>query len=642
MEIKTINLARAKMYHFLSAAYRDEIPLHLIEQMQGGEFLDRIIKLQEVCTIQDFCSGLSRMTTALSAGTAQEVFSQLRYEYADLFLNASNNPAFPYESCYATREPLVMQEPVVSMRAALNAAGVHKNPDYFDLDDHIAVELEFMRYLAERAAYNDEDQASQFSFLRNHLMGWTVEFCAVLASAAKTDFYRGLSELTMSFLFNERMYSFSMLSEQATNQAYVTILEQMAAAINSLDLGDEYTTIAEGAEAPEKMRSVNTHCYICLGLCGQEVKVKDNIITGCKGLAGDPKGGGRLCVKGANAHNNTYSAYRLKTPLIKENGRFRKAGWDEAMGLVVENLKKIEPVQLGFHQGNDFNMWCHDAVMAAYGTPNKVSHRQMCDNPARMANEKNYSEKRPWIDYANSKFILLFGINELATSAGQRKVTLLKQAVKNGAKLVVVDPRRCETAAIATEWIAIQPGTDGAMAMGMCHTLVSEELYDKEFVEQWTYGFEAFKKRLLGEEDGIPRTPEWAEKICGVSAATIRRLAREFAAASPAAGSNSWTGVSQGANTLNSSWHHPGRMINPSRPIMRPRSNWTRAISGVAGSPATLKRMWTRENSRPCSAISAIRSCPVAVNPPSNGPLKSLTSPAPLTVLCPIPRSSAM
>lgn len=550
MDIKAINLARARMYHFLSTMYRDEVPLQLIRQMQRTDFLDMVATLQEACAIQDFCSGIGKMTVNLQAGTAEEVFSELRYDYADLFLNAGNNPAFPYESCYATREPLVMQEPVVAMRAALNRAGVRKNPSYFDLDDHIAVELEFMRYLAQRAAYTNQDQESQFTFLRNHLMGWTVEFCAVLASAARTGFYRGLSELTMSYLFNERMFSFSMLSEQGADEKYIALLEQMGPAIAALELDEEYTTITEGAEMPDKPRSVYSHCFICLGLCGQEIKVKDNIITACKGLAGDPKGGGRLCIKGANAHNNTYSAYRLKTPLIRENGRFRKASWDEAMERTVENLKRIDPVQVGFHRGNDFNMWCHEAVMAAYGTPHKVTHRQMCDNPARMANEKNYSEKRPWIDYANSQFILLFGINELATSAGQRKVTVLKQAVKNGTKLVVVDPRRCETAAIATEWIAIKPGTDGAMAMGMCHTIVKEGLYDRDFVDKWTYGFTAFANRLLGKEDGVERSPEWAEQICGVPAETIRRLAHEFAAAAPHAGVNSWTGVAQGANTL--------------------------------------------------------------------------------------------
>ncbi len=550
MDNKATNLARAKIYQFLSVLYRDEIPLWLIEKMGESGFLDHIKKLQEVCTIQDFCAGLGRMRTTIESTPAVDVFSELRYEYADLFLNAGNNPAFPYESCYAAREPLVMQEPVFRIRDVMNKAGLHKSEDYHDLDDHICVELELMRYFAEQAAYKDVNQEMEFEFLRNHLMGWMVEFSAVLTSASKTDFYRGLAEVTMSFLFNERMFTFAMLSQQATDDSYGFILEKMGQAIAALELGDNFFTIAEGAVDPEKDKTVKSHCFICLGLCGQEIKVKDNVITGCKGLSGDPKGGGRLCVKGANAHNNTYSAYRLKTPLLKENGRFRKASWDEALDFTVNSLKKINPTEVGFHRGNDFNNWCHEAVMSAYGTPNKVTHRQMCDNPARMANEKNYSEKRPWIDYDNSEFIMLFGINELATSAGQRKVTLLKNAVKRGAKLVVVDPRRSETAKISSEWVPIKPGTDGAMAMAMCYVLVKEELYNKEFVDEWTYGFESFKKRLLGEEDGIARTPEWAAEICGVSAQTIERLAHEFAIAAPAVGTNSWTGVAQAPNAF--------------------------------------------------------------------------------------------
>lgn len=550
MDIKATNLARAKVYQLLSTLYLDEIPLWLIEKMAESEFLDQIKTLQEVCTIQDFCSGLGRMRGTLESAPAEEVYSELRYEYADLFLNAGNNPAFPYESCYTTREPLVMQQPVVDMREILNKAGLHKSTEFQDLDDHIGAELELMRHFAEQAAYKGVKQEAEFDFLRNHLMSWVVEFSAVLTSAAKTEFYRGLAELTMSFLFNERMFAFAMLSQQATDESYGLVLNHMSKAVAALELGDDYITLAEGTVAPEKMKSIKSHCFICLGLCGQELKVKDNIITGCKGLAGDPKGGGRLCIKGANAHHNTYSAYRLKTPLIKENGRFRKASWDEALDKTVENLKRVDPTEVGFHRGNDFNNWCHEAVMAAYGTPNKVTHRQMCDNPARMANESNFSEKRPWIDYEKSEFIMLFGINELATSAGQRKVAELKKAVKRGAKLVVVDPRRSETANIASEWIAIKPGTDGAMAMAMCYVLVRDELYNKDFVENWTYGFEPFKKRLMGEEDGIARTPEWAAEICGISAGTIERLAHEFAIAAPAVGTNSWTGVTQAPNTL--------------------------------------------------------------------------------------------
>ncbi|PIE69727.1 MAG: molybdopterin oxidoreductase [Deltaproteobacteria bacterium] len=551
MDMRETHLARARIYQLLSVLYQDELHLDLVRSMGEGKFYESMERLQQRCTIQDFCSGLAKMAAALKAEDSAAVYAELRSEYAELFLNAGKNPAFPYESCYVSREPLVMQAPVGEVRKAFKEAGVRKNEAFTDLDDHIAVELAFMSHLATAAAAG-ESQADtrQFEFLRTHLMAWTVEFCAVLTSAAGNLFYQGLAELTMSFLFNERMFSFASLSEQGMDEGYSLILSEMGSAIQELDLDAYPPLIVEGVRETAGKRTVKTHCYICLGLCGQEVVISDETITGCRGLAGDPKGGGRLCIKGASAHNNTYSAYRLKTPLIKENGRFRKASWEEAMELTAKRLKSFDPQTVAFHRGNDFNNWCHEAVMTAYGTPHKTTHRQMCDNPTRMSNEHCSSEKRPWIDYANSRFIMLFGINELNTSAGQRKLGLLKKAVKEGAKLVVVDPRRSESAAIATEWIPIMPGTDGALAMAMCHVIVRDGLYDRDFVDNWTYGFEAFKKRLLGEEDGIARTPQWAEPICGVSAATIERLALEFAAAAPAAGTSSWTGVAQAPNTM--------------------------------------------------------------------------------------------
>ncbi|MDR3630342.1 MAG: molybdopterin-dependent oxidoreductase [Desulfocapsaceae bacterium] len=546
MDNQEMNQARAQFYRFLSVMFRDEISLEVFEKMVGAEFLDRLLELQECCSIQEFCSGLGRITSYLKGRSVREAYHELRWDYAELFLNAGGNPAFPYESCYQTREPLVMQEAVTSVRAAFRDAGLCKNGDYAELDDHIAVELEFMRCLIER----EVSDTVQFDFLRDHLMSWVVDFCAVLNGATTNDFYRGLAELIMSFLFNERMYYFARLSQLETSPVYDNLMGKMSSAIGSLGLDAASDLLVEEVKPSAPGRSVKTHCYICLGLCGQEVSVKDERITGCKGLSGDPKGGGRLCIKGANAHNNTYSAYRLKSPLIKEDGRFRKASWQEALEVTADRLMALDPETVAFHRGNDFNAWCHEAVMTAYGTPHKTTHRQMCDNPARMANEKCFSEKRPWIDYANSDFILLFGMNELNTSAGQRKVGLLKKAVKDGAKLVVVDPRRCESAELATEWVSIRPGTDGAMAMGMCHVIVSENLYDHDFVDNWTYGFEAFKKRLMGEEDGIVRSSAWAAAICGVPAETIMRLAREFAAAAPHAGANSWTGVAQAPNTV--------------------------------------------------------------------------------------------
>ena len=138
-------------------------------------------------------------------------------------------------------------------------------------------------------------------------------------------------------------------------------------------------------------------------------------------------------------------------------------------------------------RGNDWANNIHEALFDHLGCP-KTTHRPMCDNANRMANEKNLNDKRPWINYQNSDYILHFGMNELATSYSQRKTADLRSAVKRGAKLVVFDPRRSETAALATEWIPIKPSTDAAVAMAMAHVIISQGLYEKDFVEAWTHG----------------------------------------------------------------------------------------------------------------------------------------------------------
>ncbi len=550
MDINTINVCRSNIYYFLSMLYRDEISINVIRKIKQ-DIVDGLIILQQKSSVPEDCqAGLKNMLLTLESGTSEEIFQALRYDYAGLFLNASSNPVFPYESSYTARGPLVMQSSIFKVREAYQSAGVHKCETYADLDDHLSVELEYLGYLAQQAAEHETAQEQLLYFTQNHLMTWLDAFCSSVMNGATTSWYKGLAQLTLAIVSREEKIAAALNKDKELSDPYIQFMEELAVLIQTLNLPNTLVTLAEGAVEPEPMRSVKTHCYTCLGLCGQEVKVKDNVITGCRGLPGDPKGGGRLCIKGANSQNTAYSAYRLKTPLIKEKGRFRKASWDEALDLVAEKLKGFDPNTVAFHRGNDFNNWCHEAVMSAYGTPHKTTHRQMCDNPNRVANEHCLSEKRPWIDYAHTQYILLFGVNEWVTSAGQRKLALLKKAVKNGAKMVVVDPRRSETAEAATEWIPIIPGTDGAMAMGMCYVIVANDLYDKDFVEHWCHGFEAFKRRLLGEEDGIARSPEWAATICGVPAETIERLAFEFASSAPAAGTSSWTGVAQAPNTV--------------------------------------------------------------------------------------------
>jgi len=539
MESEIFNKQRADIYKFLSALYRDEISKDFVVKLMDKNFLAKLKDFVKECKIIDLARGINRMIKYLEKQDRDKIYKELSYEYADIFLNAGVNPAMPYESVHATGVPVVMQKSVFDVRAEFRKAGVHKSEDYKDLDDYIAVELEFVRYLLEKGK---NDAAT--NFINNHLMNWIPEFHATLYNAATTDFYKGLSAFTLSFIYNDR---------NGVRPEYQSAIEKLSDAVNQLNLGDNYYTIAEGVKEEEPEKKINSHCYVCGGLCGITDIVKDGILIRTTGLKGDPKSGGFICPKGASRRDYVYSAYRLKEPLIREGERFRKATWDEALDLIANKLMSIKEhgkdgSVVGYMDGNDWNRWLHKALWDWYGTHN-ISHRAMCDNSIRMSNEHNLNDKRPWINFEESDYIIFFGQNPFATSYGRRQVGMLRNALKRGAKMVVVDPRKSEAAAAATEWIKIKPGTDGAMAMAMCYVIVKNNLYDKEFVENWTYGFEDFKKRLLGEEDGVARTPEWAEKICGVPASTIERIAKEFATAKNK-GVGSWTGTAHFPNAM--------------------------------------------------------------------------------------------
>jgi thiosulfate reductase/polysulfide reductase chain A len=370
-------------------------------------------------------------------------------------------------------------------------------------------------------------------------MEWAPAFCDQLEQNALSPYYREWAVICRWILQN-----CGRLAE--SDASCGPLLANFARELSRSGLASLPPLLVPGAKPATADQEIPTHCYTCGALCGMTAKVEDGVLVKVAGLKGDPKGDGRLCPKGGASPKHVNSAYRLKAPLIRENGRFRKAGWDEALDLVASRLQAIPQGKLAYFRGNDFANFVHEAFFEHLGCP-KGTHRTMCDNANRMANEHNLNDKRPWINYEESDYIIAFGMNELATSYGQRKTAALKAALKRGAKLVVFDPRKSETAAKATTWIPIKPGTDGAAAMAMAYVIITEDLYDKEFVREWTAGFDAFSDRVLGREDGTARTPEWAESICEVPAETLRTIAREFAAAK-AKGVLSWTGLAQTPN----------------------------------------------------------------------------------------------
>ncbi|MGM0645340.1 MAG: molybdopterin-dependent oxidoreductase [Thermodesulfobacteriota bacterium] len=527
------------LFRFFSKLLRDEVATSFLSALQEQKVAQQLGDVLGQSQLLDVEQAGQEFVSFLQSASAEVLARNLQYEYADLFLNVGSNPVFPYESCHLTGQPVVRQKNVFALRAAYREVGLRPNPNYPDLDEHIAVELDFLAGLL----LNDHDDAFKLFFV-DHFAPWALCFCDQLEKAAQSVFYRDLAVILRGMLRCTLAclgQSEGLAAEKAEPEC-----RRLAQVVAELGIEPEPELMVPGTLEDTGIEQIPSHCYTCGALCGMQAKVQDGVLVSVSGLSDDPKGAGRLCPKGGAAPKHVYSAYRLKTPLIKEDGRFRKASWDEALDRVVQGIQDTEPGKLGYFRGNDFCNWIHEALFDHLGCP-KGTHRTMCDNSNRMWTEHCVNDKRPWINYEHSDYILHFGMNELATSYGQRKTAEFKQALKRGAKLVVFDPRKSETAAKADEWIALKPGTDGAVAMAMAHVLLTENLYDHDFVNEWTYGFEDFKKRVLGEEDGVHRTPQWAEEISGVPAGTIARIAREFAAAQ-AKGALSWTGLAQVPN----------------------------------------------------------------------------------------------
>jgi len=123
---------------------------------------------------------------------------------------------------------------------------------------------------------------------------------------------------------------------------------------------------------------------------------------------------------------------------------------------------------------------------------------------------------------------------------------MLARVKEKGIKIIVIDPIFTDSAAIfADQWIPIRPGTDTAMLLAMGYTIINENLQNQSFIDKFTVGFDEYKKYVLGEEDGIPKTPEWAEIITKVPASIIRSLAIEYAKAKPASLIAGWGQLAQ-------------------------------------------------------------------------------------------------
>jgi thiosulfate reductase/polysulfide reductase chain A len=305
---------------------------------------------------------------------------------------------------------------------------------------------------------------------------------------------------------------------------------------------------------------VHGNCWICRAECGQEITVENGRAIDLTGVDGHPKasGGqdreGTLCSKGMAQLEKTYNPNRITEPHIRENGELRTATWDEAISKAATELKAFRSThgseKLLRYQGYPVakHPW-HDLFFKnLYGAPIKVGRKTTCHGPFSSAWEWMAGYGREWPDWRNSEYIIAWGRNVIEAFRGQYEPKGVIDAKENNdATVVCIDPRYTKTAQKADRWIPIKPRTDGAMALAMANVIIDEELYDREFVENYTYGFEAYEQAVAD------KTPEWAAPITGVDAGVIREVAVGFATAAPSAVAFPWTGLANQANGFKNS-----------------------------------------------------------------------------------------
>jgi len=375
------------------------------------------------------------------------------------------------------------------------------------------------------------------------------------------------------------------------------------ALISSMPLiGQKLRTISE-VEAQEHLASepdwIYTACNMCGGQSGIKVYIENGAVRKIEPSEFNPIGvanistdfeverarGARMCPKGNSAVKSLYDPDRLKTPMIRTgprgSNRWRPITWDEAIAETARQLDRIRaqygPQALAWFSEDHSFVNIQQDFCDLFGTPNYHNHSNLCDVSRKRAFSLVMGDERPLADFQNTQYMLLFGWNPLSATKWSHLPAIINRGREKGARMVVVDPVYTHTAAKADEWIPIRPGTDGAMALAMAQVLIKERLYDEAFVSRWTVGFPQFARYVAD------KTPEWAERITSVPAATIRRLARELAANRPAvidfwSGPGHHTNATQGGRaiallaTLLGQYDIPGTMLIPNRKGPKRRS----------------------------------------------------------------------
>jgi len=290
----------------------------------------------------------------------------------------------------------------------------------------------------------------------------------------------------------------------------------------------------------EPIQWVKTHCArMDHGGCSLLAGVANGRVVKIKG---DPEGylnRGYICPKGLASADRLYHPSRLKHPLQRTGqrgeGKWKRISWPKAISEITGALERIRvdmgPKGVAFCTGMPKGLEHFVLIRLAniFGSPNVVACQDVCHAPREITGVHTCGFY-PVADFHHpSRLVVLWGSNLTATNEEGEICSLLLDQIKQGTGLIVIDPRRTELAERASYWLQIRPGTDNALALAFLNVIVEEKLYDSDFVDNWTFGFED----LAAHVQSYPL--EKMAAVTGVESEKIRRAARAYALSHPAA-----------------------------------------------------------------------------------------------------------
>jgi anaerobic selenocysteine-containing dehydrogenase len=283
-------------------------------------------------------------------------------------------------------------------------------------------------------------------------------------------------------------------------------------------------------------RVVKSTCINCQFGCGVLVRIEGGRVVKVEGDPDNYLNKGKLCPKGEAVLEFLYHPERLRHPLkrtgARGEGKWAEISWNEALDLVADELGKMRErhgaESVAFIGGSLKGMLGDYLTRFAnvFGSPNRAGFQANCMMPRTYASEITYGFYAVPDLENHPKCIIAWGVNLSVTLFSTYEK--VKKALDNGAKLIVINPRKIDLTKKADLWLQVRPGSDLALALGMINVIINEELYDRDFVEHWTVGFDKLKEHVQDY------TPEQVATITWLSADKIREAARLYSTNKPA------------------------------------------------------------------------------------------------------------